>query len=89
MQMICSYIFWPIAVIMGVEIEDAFNVAHLLGVKVFADEFISFQELAQMVCKKSIQVCFHIFSSDSTCIALFASSVYLLLKLVARHVNFL
>jgi len=54
--MMCSYVFWPLAVIMGVEIDDAFNVARLIGVKIFADEFISFQDLAIMVCDRSIQV---------------------------------
>jgi nucleoside permease NupC len=41
---------------MGIEIEDASNVARLLGIKIFADEFISFQELGIMVCHKAIQV---------------------------------
>jgi len=56
MQMLCSFIFWPLAAIMGVEIEDANHVASLIGTKVFADEFISFTDLTKMVCNKEIKV---------------------------------
>ena len=41
---------------MGVEIEDAYHVASLVGTKVFADEFISFKQLVEMVCKRQIKV---------------------------------
>jgi len=41
---------------MGVEIEDAYRVASLIGTKVFADEFISFKDLVEMVCKRQIKV---------------------------------
>ena len=41
---------------MGVEIEDAYHVASLIGTKVFADEFISFSDLTVMVCKREIKV---------------------------------
>jgi len=41
---------------MGVEIEDAFHVASLIGTKVFADEFISFKDLVEMVCLRQIRV---------------------------------
>ena len=55
-QMLCSFIFWPLAAIMGVEIEDAYLVASLIGTKIFADEFISFTDLVQMVCSRQIKV---------------------------------
>ena len=48
LQLICSYLFWPVAVMMGVEIEDARQVASLLGTKIFVDEFISFRDLGEM-----------------------------------------
>lgn len=47
-ETICSVIFWPLAVIMGVEIQDASKVASLLGTKVFVDEYISFNRLVEM-----------------------------------------
>jgi len=50
---------------MGVEIEDAFQVASLIGTKVFADEFISFRDLTAMVCKQEIKVCIVISSRVS------------------------
>jgi len=55
-QEICSYIFWPLAVVMGVEIEDAGEVAKLLGTKIFADEYISFKELGIIRANGGMQV---------------------------------
>ena len=55
-QLICSYVFWPLAVIMGVEFEDAIKVGSLLGTKVFVDEFVSFKQLGKMVENGEIQV---------------------------------
>jgi len=54
--MLCSFLFWPLAAIMGVEIEDARAVAGLIGTKVFADELISFTDLNVMVCNRQIRV---------------------------------
>ena len=54
--MICSYIFWPLAAIMGVELADAGKVASLLGTKIFVDEFISFADLGKMIEDRSIAV---------------------------------
>jgi len=41
---------------MGVEIEDAYKVASLIGTKVFADELLSFTDLTVMVCNREIKV---------------------------------
>jgi len=57
--MLCSFLFWPLAAVMGVEIEDAYHVASLVGTKVFADEFISFKQLVEMVCARQIKVPLH------------------------------
>ena len=57
-QLICSYVFWPLAAVMGVELEDAGKVASLLGTKVFVDEFISFRDLGIMVDNGEIGVSF-------------------------------
>ena len=56
LQTICSVIFWPLAVIMGVEIQDASKVASLLGTKVFVDEYISFNRLVEMTKHDEIAV---------------------------------
>ena len=47
--MICSYVLWPVAVVMGVEIIDCRKVAQLIGIKTFLNEFIAYQELGQFI----------------------------------------
>ncbi|ESO07723.1 hypothetical protein HELRODRAFT_170266 [Helobdella robusta] len=54
-EAICAVIFWPLAVIMGVEIEDAGKVGSLLGTKVFVDEYISFNALVKMTKNNEIK----------------------------------
>ncbi|XP_059802119.1 sodium/nucleoside cotransporter 1 [Hypanus sabinus] len=46
-QNICSYIFMPIAFIMGADWKDSFLVAELIGTKLFLNEFVAYQHLAQ------------------------------------------
>ncbi|XP_064422131.1 sodium/nucleoside cotransporter 1 [Latimeria chalumnae] len=45
-QIICSYIFKPIAFMMGVSWDEAFLVAELLGTKIFLNEFVAFERLS-------------------------------------------
>ncbi|KAL3865700.1 hypothetical protein ACJMK2_043062 [Sinanodonta woodiana] len=44
-QLICSYIFWPMAYLMGVEPEDCSVVARMVGIKTFVNEFIAYEDL--------------------------------------------
>ncbi|KAK3608164.1 hypothetical protein CHS0354_034123 [Potamilus streckersoni] len=44
-QLICSYIFWPMVYLMGVEPEDCSVVARMVGVKTFVNEFIAYEDL--------------------------------------------
>ena len=44
-EYICSYVFMPFAYIMGVSWDDSFDVAELLGVKTFLNEFFCLQEI--------------------------------------------
>ncbi|XP_075414152.1 sodium/nucleoside cotransporter 1 isoform X1 [Tenrec ecaudatus] len=46
-QLICSYILRPVAFMMGVAWEDCSVVAELLGIKLFLNEFVAYQELSQ------------------------------------------
>uniref|UniRef100_A0A8C8TBT0 Solute carrier family 28 (sodium-coupled nucleoside transporter), member 1 n=1 Tax=Peromyscus maniculatus bairdii TaxID=230844 RepID=A0A8C8TBT0_PERMB len=46
-QLICSYILRPVAFLMGVAWEDCPVVAELLGIKLFLNEFVAYQELSQ------------------------------------------
>ncbi|KAB1257383.1 Sodium/nucleoside cotransporter 1 [Camelus dromedarius] len=45
--LICSYILRPVAFLMGVAWEDCSVVAELLGVKLFLNEFVAYQELSE------------------------------------------
>ncbi|XP_069322675.1 sodium/nucleoside cotransporter 1-like [Eulemur rufifrons] len=46
-QLICSYILWPVAFLMGVAWEDCPVVAELLGMKLFVHEFVAYQDLSK------------------------------------------
>ena len=45
LQIICSYLFWPIALIIGVESSQCLEVAKLIGIKVFTTEILAYQQL--------------------------------------------
>ena len=44
-QLICSYLFMPLAFIMGVEWADCRMVAELIGLKTFLNEFYAYDIL--------------------------------------------
>lgn len=44
--MICSYVLMPVAFLMGVDWADSPLVAELLGIKIFLNEFVAYQQLA-------------------------------------------
>ncbi|XP_016071154.1 PREDICTED: sodium/nucleoside cotransporter 1 [Miniopterus natalensis] len=46
-QLLCSYLLRPVAFLMGVSWEDCPVVAELLGIKLFLNEFVAYQELSQ------------------------------------------
>jgi CNT family concentrative nucleoside transporter len=46
LQRIGTWLFWPLALAMGIPTEDCATVARLLGVKVVVNEFVSYLELA-------------------------------------------
>ncbi|XP_078056305.1 sodium/nucleoside cotransporter 1 [Mustelus asterias] len=46
-QVICSYVFMPIAFMMGVDWSDSFLVAELIGIKLFLNEFVAYQKLSE------------------------------------------
>lgn len=47
-QLICSYLFMPVAFMMGVPYEESFTVAELLGVKLFLNEFVAYEQLSEL-----------------------------------------
>jgi pyrimidine nucleoside transport protein len=48
-QMICSYVLWPFALVMGVDVDDCRKVAQLIGTKTFLNEFVAYQELGGLI----------------------------------------
>ncbi|MCF8060672.1 MAG: NupC/NupG family nucleoside CNT transporter [Bacteriovoracaceae bacterium] len=49
LELITGYLFSPVAFIMGVPWEDAFNVGTLLGKKLIINEFVAYLDLQQMI----------------------------------------
>ncbi|CAL8355856.1 unnamed protein product [Lota lota] len=47
-QLICAYVFMPVAFIMGVPYQESFTVAELLGTKIFLNEFLAYEQLAEL-----------------------------------------
>ncbi|XP_061179840.1 solute carrier family 28 member 3-like [Saccostrea echinata] len=53
-QLICSYVFYPIAFFMGTDISDCRRVAELIGIKTFTNEFVAYSELSHLIANKKI-----------------------------------
>ncbi|XP_051918323.1 sodium/nucleoside cotransporter 1 isoform X2 [Hippocampus zosterae] len=47
-QLLCSYVFMPVAFMMGVPFEESFTVAELIGIKLFLNEFVAYEKLATL-----------------------------------------
>ncbi|KAM4745834.1 solute carrier family 28 member 3-like [Anableps anableps] len=52
-SLICSYIFMPLAFMMGVSWEDSFIVAELIGIKTFLNEFVAYQKMAEIIQRRA------------------------------------
>ena len=48
-QLICSYVFYPLAVVMGTSLDDCRMVAELIGVKTFINEFAAYERLGVLI----------------------------------------
>ncbi|KAK6166946.1 hypothetical protein SNE40_023541 [Patella caerulea] len=48
-EWICSYVFMPVAFLMGVEWKDARIVGELIGIKTFLNEFVAYEQLSQFI----------------------------------------
>ncbi|XP_074151406.1 sodium/nucleoside cotransporter 1 isoform X1 [Sminthopsis crassicaudata] len=51
-QLICSYVLRPVAFMLGVEWADCPMVAEMLGIKLFLNEFVAYQELSKYKNKR-------------------------------------
>uniref|UniRef100_A0A667ZJE9 Sodium/nucleoside cotransporter n=1 Tax=Myripristis murdjan TaxID=586833 RepID=A0A667ZJE9_9TELE len=47
-QMICSYVFMPVAFMMGIPYDESFTVAELIGTKLFLNEFLAYEKLSHL-----------------------------------------
>jgi CNT family concentrative nucleoside transporter len=48
-----SYLFWPIAFLMGIDSGECLPAGRLLGIKMIANEFIAYEQLGQMIQQDS------------------------------------
>ena len=48
-ELICSYLFMPVAFILGIPWGDCQDAAQLIGTKLFINEFVAFGELSKMM----------------------------------------
>ena len=48
-QLICSYIFWIIPFVMGVDAKDCLTVAELIGTKLVINEFVAYEKLGDFI----------------------------------------
>ena len=49
LQLVCSYVLWPFAFVMGVDVSDCRKVAELIGFKTFINEFVAYTELGKLI----------------------------------------
>lgn len=53
-QKICSYLLYPVSIVMGIEPSDAKEVGSLLGFKVFTSEILAYQELGDSIANNRL-----------------------------------
>lgn len=53
-QLICRYVLYPVAWILGTDTADCEDVAELIGIKTFLNEFIAYQRLAVYIKEGTI-----------------------------------
>ena len=51
-QFIFSYLLFPLALFMGVNINDCRKIGMMVGIKVFLNEFLAYEELANVIHNK-------------------------------------
>jgi pyrimidine nucleoside transport protein len=52
--MICSYVLWPLAVVIGVDVDDCRKVGSLFGTKIFYTELVAYKQLAVFVHNRQL-----------------------------------
>ena len=59
-QLVCSYIFFPIAICVGIPSVDALAIGSIYGKKIMMSEFLSYIELGGKSEEGLLQVTFHV-----------------------------
>ena len=49
LQLICSYVLYPFAYVMGIEKDDCHKVGELIGIKTFLNEFLAYTDLSKWI----------------------------------------
>ena len=57
--MICSYIFMPLAAVIGVPWSDTKTVGALIGKKIIINEFLAYADLGTMIKEDTLDVSSH------------------------------
>lgn len=55
-QLICSYIFMPLAAVIGVQWSDTKSVGALIGKKIVINEFLAYADLGKMIQESALDV---------------------------------
>eukprot|EP00441_Pelagodinium_beii_P035019 CAMPEP_0197651970 /NCGR_PEP_ID=MMETSP1338-20131121/34167_1 /TAXON_ID=43686 ORGANISM="Pelagodinium beii, Strain RCC1491" /NCGR_SAMPLE_ID=MMETSP1338 /ASSEMBLY_ACC=CAM_ASM_000754 /LENGTH=557 /DNA_ID=CAMNT_0043226747 /DNA_START=11 /DNA_END=1684 /DNA_ORIENTATION=- len=66
-QLLCSYLLWPIAFMMGVPAEDCKAVGLLLGEKTIVNEMLAYEHLSQMKAQGTISERAEIIATYALC----------------------
>ncbi|XP_013390240.1 solute carrier family 28 member 3 [Lingula anatina] len=53
-QIICSYVLWPFAFVMGTDTVDCRKVAELIGIKTLVNEFAAYEELGVLINNRKV-----------------------------------
>jgi len=53
-ELICGYVFTPVAWLIGTPRADCFNVAQLIGTKIFVNEFVAYSRLEALIAGAAI-----------------------------------
>ncbi|XP_059153027.1 solute carrier family 28 member 3-like [Physella acuta] len=48
-QLVCSYLFWPLSFLMGVDQDDCRTIGELIGTKILLNEFVAYVDLSKYI----------------------------------------
>ncbi|XP_071498957.1 solute carrier family 28 member 3-like [Diadema antillarum] len=66
-QLICRYVFFPLAWILGTSLEDCGLVAELIGTKTFLNEFIAYSDLSERIKEGTVSARTQVIATYALC----------------------